>query len=163
MKKLYQTDFDGYIRKDGCFVFTIIEAAAVIAGKPMSHQKATTMIDGLHAYIKASYDYTCPVLSRSENDKINPGAFVWDSPAVFNSALRLLGDTRKVVYAGRIYMPWEEARGKLSFGERGGDVCILQILTVNGNGHFRMLDYDPWEPGTKMVDLKSLRFYRVVG
>jgi hypothetical protein len=58
-------------------------------------------------------------------------------------------------------MPWEEARGKSSFGSRTGNAIIHQIRTVNGNGHFRDFDYDPWQPGTVMADLKSLRFYQI--
>jgi hypothetical protein len=110
--------------------------------------------------MKTSYDATCPVLS-DELDKTTLGAFVWDHEAVFNETFKALGFQQRVKYTGRIYMPWEEERGKTSFGERGGDILILQIKTPNG-GHFRLPNFDPWRPGTQMVDLKSIRYYSLV-
>jgi hypothetical protein len=160
MRDLYQTDFDGYLREDGCLLFSIIHAATQITGKRMPRQLATTMIDGLHAYIKAKYDHRVPAIS-DENDQSKPGAFIWDHEQVFNQSLLMLGSKLKATYAGRKYMTWEEKKGHESFGSRTGDIIIMQIKTIHGNGHFRMLDYDPWEPGTKMVDLKSLRYYWV--
>ena len=161
MKTLYQTDFDGHIKDDGCLMFCLIKVATLIAGKSLSEQKCITLLDFLFAYINASYDYRLPVISN-EDDTSLPGVFVWDHATACNETLQLLGSDRRVAYTGRIYMPWEVERGKTSFGTNGGDFCILQILTANGNGHFRMLDYEPWEPGTKMAGLKSLRWYKVV-
>jgi len=160
MRDLYQTDFDGYLREDGCLLFSIIHAATQIAGKRMPRHQAVTLIDGLHAYTKAKYDINVPAIS-DENDQSKPGVFVWDHEQVFNQSLLMLGSKLRARYSGRQYMTWEEAKGHKSFGSRDGDVIIFQIKTIHGNGHFRMFDYDPWEPGTKMADLKSIRYYTV--
>lgn len=160
----YQTDFEGFIRADGCLLFTIFRWCEIIAMKPLKARHILNIIDTLHYYRKASYDttLTTPVLS-DEKDKTKEGVFVWDHEGAFNETLKFLGSDRRVRYTGRIYMPWEEKRGRASFGEHGGEILILQVLTVNGNGHFQSVDYNPWQPAPSVADIKSLRFYKVIG
>lgn len=152
----YQTDYFGCIRRDGCLLCSIVTAAEDLVACELSSKHFLDLVDRLSA-MKTSYDPACPVLS-DELDKQSPGAFIWDHEAVFNEAFKALGSHHRVKYTGRIYMPWEN---KESFGERGGDILILQIKTPNG-GHFRLPNFDPWRGGTKMVDLKSLRYYSLV-
>jgi len=156
----YQTDFTGHIKRDGCLLCSIVTAAEKLVKCELSNLHFLEMIDYLHFEARAGYDPDIPVLS-AEGDKRRPGSFVWDHEAVFNTVFTRLGAYHKIKYTGRIYMPWEEARGRKSFGKRGGDIIILQIKTPN-TGHFRLPNFDPWKPGTKMVDLKSLRFYTLV-
>jgi hypothetical protein len=156
----YQTDFTGYILKDGCLACEITTIAEELTGLEMSNARFEDMINFLHFHVKTSYDPAIPAVSDEHNIKL-PGAFVWDHEAVFNESFCRLGTFHRMEYTGRIYMPWEEAKGHTSFGERKGDFIILQIKTPNG-GHFRGIDHDPYRPGTKMVDLKSLRFYTLV-
>ena len=153
----YQTDFTGYIQKDGCLACSIVRAAENLVKLEMSTEHFLEMIDYLHFEARAGYNSNIPVLS-AEDDIHKPGAFVWDHTSVFNETFKKLGTHHRVTYSGRIYMPWEEARGKKSFGTPVGDIIILQIQTPN-TGHFRLIDFDPYEPGTKMVNLKSLRYY----
>ena len=158
---MYQTDFDGYTRDDGCLLFSIFDWSRFVTHRSISRTAAEDLIDKLHTEIRASYDRATPAIGAEKNPR-DKGVFVYDHEAVFNEACKFVGSTARWQYTGRIYMPWEEARGKKSFGRRDGDMIIMQILTANGNGHFRNPDYDPWEPGTEMRDLKSLRFYRLI-
>jgi hypothetical protein len=162
MRDNYQTDFEGHIRKDGCLFFSIIKAATDIAGKGISHNGILGLIDELHLRVKTSYNAGLPAISN-ENNHRERGVFVWDHEAVFNTTLIQLGSAARVRYVGRIYMPWEEERGKITFGTRSGELIILQIKTIHGNGHFRLPNWDPWRSSTIMTDLKSLRYYRVIG
>lgn len=153
----YQTDYTGHIYHDGCLLCSIVTAAEELVSLEMSDATFLELVEYLHFEKHAAYDSRTPVLS-DENDIKKPGSFVWDHAAVFNESFKRLGVYHRMLYTGRIYMPWEEARGKESFGERGGDLIILHIQTP-ASGHFRLPDFDPWKPGTKMVDIKSLRFY----
>lgn len=157
----YQTDYSGHIYKDGCLLCELVTIAEERVEWELSRDKFLILVDCLHE-LSTSYDPLIPVLS-SEKNKNKKGSFVWDHARVTNEALIMLGYTReRLIYTGRIYMPWQEARGKISFGDRfPADKLILQILTPNG-GHFRGPNHDPWKPGTKMIDLKSIRYYRWV-
>ena len=156
----YQTDYTGHIYKHGCLLCSIVTACEELVRCELSEPHFLNLVEYLHWNARTSYDPDCPVLS-DENDKHLLGSFVWDHEAVFNETFKRFGAFHRVKYTGRIYMPWEEARGKKSFGEHGGDIIILQIKTPN-TGHFRLPSFDPWKPGTKMVDLKSLRYYTLV-
>jgi len=157
----YQTDYTGHIYKDGCLLCELVTIAEAKAGWELSRIQFLALVECLHE-LSAHFDPVTPVLS-DENDKTKEGSFVWDHARVTNEALRMLGEpVHRLVYQGRIYMPWEETRGRISFGDRiGADEVILQIRTPNG-GHFRGPDHDPWKPGTQMLDLKSIRYYRWV-
>ena len=148
----YQTDFGGWLRKDGCLFFDILKASTEITGVELSREDVLGIAEHLYNY-GAMMD---------ENSLSKKGAFIWNHEGVFNTTLTFMRTTTQIKYTGRIYMPWEEERGEQSFGKRGGDILILQIETITGAGHFRLPNWDPWEPGTTMVDLKSLRFYKVV-
>ena len=156
----FQTDYAGHIYKHGCLLCSIVTAAEQLVSCELSDETFLDMVDYLHFEKHAAYDSLIPVLS-DEDDTSKGGSFVWDHAAVFDETFKRLGAFHKVLYTGRIYMPWEEKKGHTSFGERKGDILILQIKTPNG-GHFRGIDHDPYRPGTKMVDLKSLRFYTLV-
>jgi len=157
---LYQTDFTGFIRNDGCLFFDLVDIAETKTGFNLDHLQLTDLIYVLHHKINCSYDKNRPVLS-DEDDINKPGIFVWDHEVVVHQALFFMNIINlKIEYIGRIYLPWEEARGKKSFGIRANaDELILQIRTING-GHFRRPNYDSWESGTHMIDLKSIRYYR---
>ncbi len=156
----YQTDFNGFIRDDGCACFCDVRIAEKKANKILSHRQLIDLIYVLHWKVPCSYDKNRPVLS-DEDDITKPGIFVWDHETVIHQALFFMNITNlKCKYIGRIYMPWEEARGKKSFGTRANaDEVVMQTRTVNG-GHFEMSGYNPWKPGTQMIDLKSLRYFQ---
>lgn len=156
----YQTDYTGHIYRDGCLLCSIVTACEQLVKCELSDVHFLRLVDKLHYETKTGYDPACPVLSN-ENDKHMLGSFVWDHEAVFHEMFKALGAYHRVKYTGRIYMQWEQERGKVSFGEHGGDILILQVKTPNC-GHFRLPDFDPWRPGTKMVDLKSIRYYTLV-
>lgn len=158
----YQTDYSGHIYIHGCLLCELITIAENRSNKEMGKDDFIHFIRRMNI-MSTTYDPSIPILS-DENDKSKEGSFVWDHARLVNEYLYTLGYTRYVIeYIGRIYMPWEVRRGKSSFGDRvNADEIILQILTDHGNGHFRGPNHDPWKPGTKMIDLKSLRYYRWV-
>lgn len=153
----YQTDYDGHIYRDGCLLCSIVTAAENLVTCELSKREFIEMAEYLHYEKRTGYDTSIPVLS-DENDKKKEGSFVWDHEAVFNETFKRLGSYHRMKYVGRFYMEWEPGT---SFGKREGDVLILQIRTPNG-GHFRLPNFDPWRPGTRMIDLKSLRYYSLV-
>ncbi len=157
---MYQTDFTGYIRADGCLFFDLVDIAQVKVGQELTQLQIVDLIYVLQNKVPTIYDKQRPVLS-DENRIDEPGIFIWDHETVVHQALLFMNILNlKIKYVGRIYMPWEKARGKISFGTRANaDELILQIRTVNG-GHFRRPNYDSWESGTHMIDLKSVRYYR---
>ena len=153
----YQTDFTGHIQKDGCLLCSIVTAAENLVKCEMSDKHFLEMVDYLHFSAYTAYDPNIPVLS-DEDDMHKPGSFVWDHEAVFNETFKRLAAYHLMKYTGRIYMPWQDGK---SFGNPKGDLIILHIKTPN-TGHFRLPNFDPYEPGTKMVNLKSLRYYTLV-
>lgn len=157
----YQTDFTGHIYRHGCLLCELITIAENRAKKEMIKDDFIHFVRRMNI-MSTSYDPSIPILS-DEDDKSKEGSFVWDHARLVNEYLFSLNYTTYILeYTGRIYMPWEERRGKTSFGDRvGADEIILQILTPNG-GHFRGPNHDPWKPGTKMIDLKSIRYYKWV-
>lgn len=157
----YQTDCSGFIKNDGCLAFCLVRIAEKKTGQDLSHLQLADLIYVLHYKVPCSYNNQKPVLS-DEDEITKPGIFVWDHEAVINQALFFLNiyDV-KAEYIGRLYTKAEEARGKISFGTHvGADEMILQVETDNG-GHFILPpDYDPWQPATHIVGLKSARYYK---
>ncbi len=156
----YQTDYAGFIKDDGCLFFSLIRLAEMKAVAELNRLQIANLIYVLHDKMTTSYDEDIPVLSDETMVSL-PGIFVWDHERVVNEALLSLDIAHtRIKYTGRIYMPWEEARGKKSFGNRANaDEIVLHIRTTNG-GHFRLPNYDPWEPRTHMIDMKSIRYYK---
>jgi len=157
----YQTDFTGFTRDDGCLCFDLVRVAEKKVGQDLRPLQLVDLIYVLHWKVPCSYDKHRPVLS-DEDDITKPGIFVWDHPTVANQALLIMNILDlKLKYIGRIYTKAEEARGKISWGTHiGADEMILQVQTDNG-GHFILPpDYDPWQPATHIVGLKSARYYK---
>jgi hypothetical protein len=157
---MYQTDFHGFIREDGCLFASIVTAIEQRFKKQITNARIEELVILLHGE-RASYNKSVPVLS-DERDQGEVGVFVWDHEAVGNRILDELGVTdMRFKYNGRIYTQYEEARGRKSFGVPKGNVCILQIKTLHGNGHFRLLNHDPYQPAREMMALKSVRYYSI--
>ncbi len=161
MLEHYQTEFDGFIKEGGCLLFTIFAWACKLTDRDINHTLILLLIDELHRRRRCSYNSKMPAIG-DEDDPTKEGVFVYDHEAVFNNVFGYLNSPLRIKYTGRIYMPWEEARGKESFGERDGHFLILQGKTENGNGHFLNSFYDPIVPSPRVVDFKSLRYYKVV-
>ena len=156
----FQTDYNGFVKKDGCLCFDLVKIGEKKANQGLSHLQLADLIHVLHYKVPSSYNKQRPVLS-DEADIGKPGIFVWDHPTVINQTLFFLNIYDwECTYIGRKYTEAEEARGKISFGTfQDADEMVFQIQTING-GHFRMFDYDSWEPGTVARYLKSVRYYK---
>ena len=136
----YQTDYDGDMRKYGCLLCCLVSIVEESCACEMSN-------DNFLAFLA----------DMQKNDQVGDKIFIRNHNAVLTGAALRLGIQPKIRYTGCIYMPWEERQ---SWGRRNGDYIILHIRTPNGE-HFRLPNHDPWRPGTKMVDLLSLRYYSV--
>lgn len=156
----FQTDYSGFVRDDGCLFFCLIRMAEKKVNQGLTHLKITDLIHVLHYKVSCSYNKNRPVLS-AEGEEQSPGIYVWDHEAIVNQALLFMNILDlKIKYIGRLYTKAEEARGKMSFGTyKNADEMILQVQTDNG-GHFILPpDYDPWQPPTHIIGLKSARYY----
>ena len=159
----YQTDFEGFVKDDGCLCFDLVRVAEKKVSQELSHLQLADLIYVLHHKVHCSYNNQLPVLTDEVVQSL-PGIFVWDHETVVNQALLFMNILDlKIKYIGRIYTAAEEARGKISFGTHvGADEMILQVQTDNG-GHFILPpDYDPWQPATHVIYLKSARYYKWV-
>ncbi len=159
----YQTDYNGFIKDDGCLCFDLVRIAEVKTGQELTHLQLADLIHVLHYKVSTSYDKQIPVLSDEVVQSL-PGIFVWDHEAVINQALFFMNIYNlKIEYIGRKYTPEQEARGKKSFGtQANADEVIFQVQTENG-GHFIYPPlYDPYEPGVHIIRFKSARYYKWV-
>lgn len=157
----YQTDFNGFIKKDGCLYFVLERIAEIETGLSLTHLQMADLIYILYHKIRCSYDRTMPAMSDEVVPSL-PGVFVRDHAAVVNQALFFMNIyDLKIEYIGRLYTQAEEARGKKSFGTHiGADEIILQMQTEHG-GHFILpSEYDPFQPAPHIVGLKSARYYK---
>ena len=157
----FQTDFTGFIKVDGCLFFDLERMTERKTGLSLTRLQAVDLIYVLHWKVSTSYNSQRPVLSDEDNiDK--PGIFVWDHETVVNQMLFFMNIYNlKIKYIGRIYTKAEEARGKKSFGTHiGADEMILGVQTDNGGHFIYPPDYDPWQPATHVIGLKSARYYK---
>jgi hypothetical protein len=157
----YQTDFTGYVRKDGCLFFSMLAWVCKISNIDFDSMDIVSLINALQK-TPTYYNADLPALG-DENSPHSPGIFVFDHEKVFNAAFLQAGSLIRVRYQGCRYMPWEEARGKKGFGVRAGNILIFQVKTESGNGHFQTLFYNPWKPAPEVMDLKSIRYYQTYG
>jgi hypothetical protein len=161
----YQTDYDGFIAKDGCLLCMLVTICEDFVGEDLSRSEFLDLVDDLHENHKTSYDPTRPVIS-SEKNLLLPGAFVWDHEAVGNATLRALETKFRLKYTGRLYMEHylETHKEKYSRGTPvGAQRIIFQGITEKGNGHFFGPEHNPYRPASKIVDIKSIRYYRFGG
>lgn len=138
------------VQKDGCLFCTLGEIAEQETGVKLTHDKWVEIYYSLNAKRVLSYDL----------NNMSFGAFVHDHQEVLNEFLKACGSTKRARYIMRQYVKPEFGT---SFGTENYKDCnyiILQVQTPNG-GHFRMLDYDPYEYGTKTLYVKSIRGYLI--
>lgn len=148
-----QTDFPDYKRlyDEGCLLMSLLD----IVQESFEHAFSKIEIVDLYGHLN-----TLGALGTSVTPK-DTGAYVYNHAQVLSVASWKISDRAMWEYVGRIYTQSEEERGRTSFGSyKDSTHQIFQIQTADGIGHFRRLDYDPWGPGTQMVYLKSVRYYR---
>ena len=157
----YQSDYEGFIKDDGCLCFDLVRIAEMKTGQELTHLQLADLIHVLHWKVNCLYDKNRPVLS-DEDEIDKPGIFVWDHEVVINQALFFMNIYNlKIEYIGRKYTPEQEAMGRVSFGTHANaDEVIFQVQTDNG-GHFIYPPlYDPYEPGVHIIRFKSARYYQ---
>lgn len=157
-EKLYQNDFPELVgvQPSGCLFMCLLDIVAQELGHELTREK-------VHAVYGLCNERGLLGTSESSRDK---GAYVWDHTAVLNMASIVMG--RKDVaweYCARIYSNRESSKGRKNYIVNKEYECqatafIFQIKTCEGTGHFKRLNYDPWKPGTREINLKSIRYYR---
>lgn len=156
-KILKQTDFpEGSVEHDeGCFVFEIyamVCRALVEMGKTpkyFSKEEISTIFGECH---KRGY------IQRDYNDR-SYGMYVMNPEKLANEYLSfMLFPYVRCSYTGADFMKFRDEK---SWGNPGGDgEIILQVKTLNGNGHFRGLEHDPYDPSPGIARIKSARYFR---
>ena len=142
MNYLKQTDFkhEPEIDKAGCLLMTLLTIAQKAACRVLDSEKILFIYKHLIArgYMK-------------------PNCFIRDHNAVLNEGLSLLLATDiELKYVGAYYI--DETLGT-SWGKTYGDYIVLHVRTLLGNGHFRLMDYDPYEPSPPYERILSIRYY----
>jgi hypothetical protein len=90
---------------------------------------------------------------------MNKTCFISDHNRTLNDCLSfLIHPEIRMKYVGAQYL----TDPKKSWGKAYGDFCIIQVKTVNGNGHFRLISYDPYFPSPEYNSILSVRYYSIV-
>lgn len=156
MKFLKQSDFpeNENISKAGCLMMTLLTIAQRIVGKALNKEEILFIYKHL---IKQGYMLDGE--DRSSKALIKKSSFILNHAAVVNEGLSFLVTPYiRVKYVGCYYI--DKTLGT-SWGKRKGDFIILHIRALKGFGHFRLIDYDPAEPGVEFDEILSIRYYKL--
>ena len=144
MKFLKQTDFteNKQISKYGCLFIALLTIAQMIVKKSLTREEI--MIIDKHVIKQKYMKKSCWVLNHG---------------AIINEGLSFLVEPyKRAKYIGAHYIG---KRAKDSWGKIEGDFIILEVETLNNNGHFRLISFDPYEPSPEYDAIKSLRYYEI--
>ena len=156
---MYQTDFDGIVREHGCLVFSLCKLTLDKINEATNSDYPWPNRDRMMWFFEAMNEDG--VLSRSRDNTSEFGMYVRSHRRLIDGFCDLLGfKNLRSRYIAAHYMQGESAE---SWGDSAGhDKFLLQVSTLNGNGHFRLWDYDP-SPGAGISKLRSVRYYRFEG
>ena len=134
-----QTDFSGKIRKYGCLWFCLMEMAEKAGQTKLSRANIIHMYDHLQT-----------------RGYMNQDCYIYDHAAVANEALSyMIKPDIRIKYVGAQYLDKPEK----SWGKNEGDYIIFQTKTENVPGHFICLNYNPYYPPSKILSIRSVRYY----
>lgn len=156
---MYQTDFEeGTVEHDeGCFVVELYEVAKRGLRSLGENPKEFTLSD-MKEILKHCSDRG---YIGKENIRGDYGMFVWDPEGLVNEYLSfMLFPHVRCKYVGADFAKWrsEESWGDLENVSRNLQL-VLQVVTLNGGGHFRGLEHDPWRPSPGIKRIKSIRYF----
>ena len=135
---IYQTDFNGYIKKYGCLYMSLIDIARDITNNKIKKVDITNIYEIL---VKdGCMTKTCYVKNHTDTLRI---------------ILDYFGDSTNILYSGARYLVGDD-----SWGKTGGDYIIIQVKAPSFS-HFRRIKYDPWRPTLKFNSILSVRYYNV--
>jgi len=136
---IYQSDYPGKIKEFGCLVFSLIHVAEKMCGKVFRADHVVPMYKHM---IKQGY--------------ISEDCYVNNHAAVINEALSyMIEPDIRAKYVGADYLD----KKYKTWGEHEGQYIILQTKTEKVPGHFICLDYNPYENGSRIISIRSVRYY----
>jgi len=137
MKKVYQTDFKGNIKKYGCLFMSLVDIASEISGVGIRERH----IEDLYS-------------SLVHSGFMNSNCYVLNHTDTLNAVLKYFGSSIRMKYNGARYLD----NINNSWGSNEGSYQILQVKTPSFS-HFRRVRYDPWQPELKFNSVISVRYY----
>ena len=146
-----QTDFDNPIHDWGCLEMCGIKLVCDVGGIYVNHKTILMLHVDLNL-LNLMTDYP---------DKSKNGCYFWDHEKVLNQMSIFLKVPYRWKYKAAVYLMKDEAARSWGSYDKT-DHLIIQVQTVNGNGHFRMIDYDPYAPSPEIAYLRSLRYYEAI-
>lgn len=137
---MYQNDFADEIEEYGCLWFSLMNVAEEMCGEKLNVKQILNMYDHLRDRNYMTKD--CYVLNHAE---------------VINEALSfMLHPEIRAEYIGSQYLD----KPKESWGKSEGDFVILQVKTEFVAGHFIRPKYNPYFPASRVLSLRSARYYK---
>ena len=141
--RIYQTDFEGYIKQYGCLFFDLINIASKISNSKVRKH------DVIKIYNKLTDD-GC----------MNNKCYIKNHEEVLQIILMYFGSDKTVTYSGAQYLESDD-----SWGSNSGDYMIMQLNVVGANSHFVQFDnsniYNPWRGQMETDGVKSIRYYTI--
>ncbi len=156
MNFLRQSDFpeEENIRAGGCLMISLLVIAQMIVRKLLTKEEILFIYKHLikRGSMKDGKDRASKSLRKSS-------CYILDHEAAINEGLSFLIEPyKRVSYVGCQYL--DPSLGK-SWGKFSGDYIILQVRALVGFGHFRLLDFDPYDPPIEYDKILSIRYYKV--
>ena len=156
MNFLKQTDFPEEINIDkaGCLMISLLTFSQMIAKKLLTKEEILFIYKHLikRGFMKDGKD-------RSSNKLRKNSCWILDHAAVVNEGLSFLIEPYlRVKYVGCQYL--DPSLGT-SWGTFEGDYVIIHVRTLKGYGHFRLIDFDSYEPTLGYDKILSIRYYKV--
>lgn len=152
---MYQTDFTGIVKDDGCLAFSIMDMVEEVLINKFGVQPKNFSKKDVKNLLHHSHQRGW--VQKGLNDK-SFGVYVMNHEEFANEVLSWhIQPHIWCRYLGAEYMPEENRE---SWGNpEGNDAIIIQVTTKNGGGHFRRLEYDPWYPSPGIKRIRSVRYY----
>ena len=139
---LRQSDFKDNIKKYGCLVFSLLDISEQMCGKRFNRKQILHMIKHM--------------ISRGYIDE---DMFVHDHAAVINEGNSYNAEPYiRAKYVGAQYLDHPEK----NWGKNEGDYLIYQVRTDKVKGHFIRPYYNPYFPASKILSLRSVRYYDLI-
>ncbi len=156
MKFFKQSDFpeEENIRAAGCLFITLLTIAQMIVNKSLTKEEILFIYKHV---IKRGF--MLDGKDRSSRKLIKKSSYILNHEAIINEGLSfLVAPYIRVKYIGSHYV---DINSGTSWGKQKGDFIVLHVRALKGFGHFRLIDFDPSEPGVEFNEIISIRYYEL--
>jgi hypothetical protein len=130
------------MKKWGCLFISLLYLAEQVTGKLFSPQQIKFLYRALNGL-----------------NYLRKDMYVYNHEEVIKAGIEVLGHKpSRVIYIGKE----DELHPEKSWmKDLDNNYKLIQILTPNGNGHFKHENFDPYDPPVKMIQLMSRRYYLI--